>query len=481
MSITLIPVKSTEFVENIKKALHNPVDLEIEIPAGSSVIVAYLKTLVDNAAVLNNILKPLGESSFNSEKSTRWDHVLTIIREKGRLERNEIQDVLQDLVTGKTVVHLNGNKTVYTYETSEKPNLKQLKDPQIERNVKGSRMTFSENLDESIALVRWGIKDPELCIDGLEIGRKTKTKVGVLYLNAMVNPQIVSEVHRRLNSFEIDGILDSGYIGQLISDNRWSLFPLTQSTERPDKVIAGILEGRVAIIVEGSPQAILVPVTINELYQSPEDYYFGFWFGSFLRFFRIMGNNLAVALPGLYIALIGVNQALLPTKFVLTVAGSRIAVATPLIIELLIMEMIVEIFREASLRLPTTVSQTLGVTAGIVLGTAAVGAGLASNATLVVVVLTAIASYSGPNYSIGLSWRVLKYLLIFTASLLGVYGLIIAGLVILAHAAKQSSFGVPYLSPWSPLNLRGLLDTIFRRPLWIPDRLGIYREQENIR
>lgn len=479
--ITVIPAKTREFVEIIKESLHHPIDLAIETPSRSSITVLFLKTLVDNNRVINNILKPLGKELLISEKSTRWDPALSVIHEKGRLARTELTDVLQDLVSGKTILHLNGNKTVYSFETSQQPNLKQLKDPQIERTVRGGRMTFPENLGESIALIRFGIKNPELCFDGLEIGRKTKTRAVVVYLNELINPQIVSEVHRRLTAFEIDGVLDSGYLGQLISDNHWSLFPLTQSTERPDKVIAGILEGRVAILVEGSAQAILVPVTINELYQSPEDYYFGFWFGSFLRFIRIIGNNLAVALPGLYIALLGVNHAFLPTKFVLTVAGSRLAVALPLIIELLIMELIVEIFREASLRLPTTVSQTLGVTAGIVLGMAAVGAGLASNSTLVVVVITAIASYSGPNYSIGLSWRILKFLLVFAAVILGLYGLMIAGLVILAHAAKQTSFGVSYLSPWSPLNIRGLLDTVIRRPLWLPNRLGIYGTQENTR
>ena len=470
--------KSMDFIQSVKEGLHYAVDLEVETRVGTLVTVIFLKTLVDHTRVLNNILIPLEEASFNLEKKLSSDHMLASIHEKGRLERTELQDVLQDLVSGRTLVHLNGGKTVYTFESAQYPNIKQLKDPQIERTVRGSRMTFTANLDESLALIRWGIKNPDLYVDGLVMGRKTQTKVVIVYLSDLANQQVISEVHRRLKIIEIDGVLDSGYLEQMISDNRWSLFPLTQSTERPDKVIAGILEGRVAILVEGSAQAVLVPVTVNELYQSPEDYYFEFWFGSFLRFFRILGNNLAVALPGLYVALVGVNQALLPTKFILTVAGSRMAVATPLIIEVLLMEIIVEIFREASLRLPTTVSQTLGVTTGIILGTAAVGAGLVSNATLVVVVITAIASYSGPNYSIGLSWRILKYGLILAAGVLGLYGLVIAGLVVLAHAAKQVSFKVPYLSPWAPLNIRGLMDTVIRRPLWMPKRLGIYHSEE---
>jgi spore germination protein KA len=473
--------KSADFVLEIKEALHYTVDLEVETRIGTLVTIIFLKTLVDHTRVLSNILIPMEEAYTRLEERLSTDQVLASIHEKGRLERTQLPDVLQDLVSGRTLIHLHGSKTVYTFESGQYPNMKQLKDPQIERTVWGPRVTFTANLDESLALIRWGIKNPDLCLDGLVLGRKTQTKVALVYLAGLASQQVISEVHRRLTAFEIDGILDSGYIEQLISDNPWSLFPLTQSTERPDKVIAGILEGRAAILIEGGAQAILVPVTVNELYQSPEDYYFGFWFGSFLRFFRILGNNLSVTLPGLYIALVGVNQALLPTKFILTVAGSRIAVATPLIIEVLLMEIIVEIFREASLRLPTTVSQTLGVTTGIILGTAAVGAGLVSNATLVVVVITAIASYSGPNYSIGLSWRILKYVLIVAAGALGLYGLVLAGLVTLAHAAKQVSFSVPYLSPWAPLNLRGLMDTVIRRPLWAPKRLGIYHSKEENR
>lgn len=164
------------------------------------------------------------------------------------------------------------------------------------------------------------------------------------------------------------------------------------------------------------------------------------------------------------------NPDLLPVDFVLTVSGSRIGVAFPLVFELLIMEIIVEIFREASLRLPQSVSQTLGVTAGIVLGIAAVGAGLVSNATLVVVIVTAIASYSGPDYGIGLAWRILKYLLILAAALGGLIGVVFAGILILAHAAKQNSFGVSYLAPWTPIRGIELLDTVLRRPLWLPKR-----------
>ncbi|MGQ9779909.1 MAG: spore germination protein [Bacillota bacterium] len=302
--------------------------------------------------------------------------------------------------------------------------------------------------------------------------------MAVLYLADVADRGLVEEVGRRLSRIEIDGIVDSGYLEQLTTDNRRSLFPLTQSTERPDKVVAAILEGRAAILVDGSPTAILVPATVNELYQSPDDYYYGLFHGSFLRAFRLLGNLLAVALPGLYVALVGVNPELLPIKFALAVAESRAGIALPLLLEILLMEIIIEIFREGSLRLPTTIGQTIGVAAGIVLGMAGVNAGIVSNATLVVVVIAAIASYSGPSYEVGITWRILRFGMIFAAAFLGLFGLAVFGLVILAHAANQNSFGVSYLAPWAPMRPRALLDTITRRSLSQTERAGTYHPME---
>jgi hypothetical protein len=391
-----------------------------------------------------------------------------------------MNEVINDLLNGFTLVHLSGSNVVYSFDTHKEVK-RQPSEPLVERTIRGPKISLLEVIDENILMVRRSIKNDHLRVDGMNLGERTQTRVAVLYLDDVADPDIVAEVHQRLFAIKIDGIVDSGYVEQLISDNRYSVFPLTQSTERPDKVVAAVLEGRIAILVDGSSNGIIVPVTVNELYQSPEDYYFAFWFGSFLRFFRIIGNNIAVALPGLYIALVGVNPELLPIKFALTVAGSRMGVAVPILIELLAMEMIMEVFREGSLRLPTTVSQTLGVTAGIVLGTASVAAGLVSQATLVVVIITAIASYSGPSYEIGLSWRILRYVLILAAAFLGIYGLFIGGIMILTHAAIQNSFGISYLAPWAPIEIPELMDTIIRRPLWLHRRLRIFHPTDRFR
>jgi hypothetical protein len=466
---------SSQFLGAIKAGLGDPYDLQAETRLNGKVTAVYLHAAAGRQEVRDHLLAALSSPGLAANAAgISWDDLLPVIAEQGRRQRTSLAEALQDLVSGRVVLHLDGSDRIVSYDAQAAAK-RQPTDAQAERSIRAPRITFIENLDANLSIIREGIKDVKMRVDWAVVGRRTRTDIAVVYLSDVADPRIVAEVHHRLQTIDIDGIIDSGYIDQLITDNRWSLFPLIQDTERPDKVKAAILEGRVALLVNGSTQALIVPTTINELYQSPDDYLYNFWVGSFLRFFRILGNNIAVALPGLYIALIGVNNSLLPMQFTMSIAGSRMNVAAPLVIEILLMDVIVEVFREASLRLPSSVSQTLGVTTGIVLGTASVQAGIVSSATLVVVVIAAIASFSGPNFGIGFTWRILKFVLIIVATMFGLYGLTIAGLIILGHAAMQNSFGIPLLSPWSPVRFKSLIDTVLRRPLWSRTRLQIYR------
>lgn len=474
--MNLIPSSANDFIREIQTALGNPVDLRIESLSGGKLTVVYLSSIVNATHLQDNILGPVR----TLKTSNSWDLILSVIKEREPVRRDNPGDAILDLISGRVLIHRSGDTSAFSFNTLNEAK-RQPSDPRIERTARGSRISLVETYEDNISMIRSLLKDPSLRVDGFKLGTRTQTKVAVMYLAEVADRGLVEEVRRRLSRIKIDGILNAGYLEQLISDNRWSIFPLVQLTERPDKIVAGLLEGRVAVFAEGGNQCFIVPTTVNDLYQSPEDYYWGFWFGSFLRFIRILGNNIAVALPGLYIALLGVNTELLPVDFIFTVSGGRIGVAFPLVIELLLMEITVEIFREASLRLQQSVSQTLGVTAGIVLGIAAVGAGLVSNATLVVVIVTAIASYSGPDYGIGLSWRILRYIMILAATLWGLVGITIFGIIILAHAAKQNSFGVSYLAPWTPIRGIELLDTVIRRPLWMPKRPSTFHPADKVR
>ncbi|NLG84588.1 MAG: spore germination protein [Firmicutes bacterium] len=473
-----IPQETPVFITALKERLGDPPDL-VFTAAGEGITVAYLASLVEASELAGGVLDPLRRMGEGTEKFS-WRNLLQSLPAREIRGRENLAEAVEDLLSGYALVHLAGSGTVYSFVVS-RPFRWPPTQPQIERTIRGSRLSFPEALAEAVRLVRTRLRDASLRVEGFFLGRRTRTAIALFYLVDVADPGLVEEIRRRLSRIEIDGIVDSGYLEQLITDNRRSLFPLTQSTERPDKGVAAILEGRAAILVDGSPTAILVPATINELYQSSDDYYYGLFHGSFLRFFRVLGNLLAVALPGLYVALLGVNPELLPIKFALVVAQSRAGVALPLILEILLMEIIIEIFREGSLRLPTTIGQTIGVAAGVVLGIAGVEAGIVSSATLVVVVITAIASYSGPNYEVGITWRILRFGMLFAAIFLGLFGLAVFGLVILTHAANQNSFGVSYLAPWAPMRPRALFDTITRRPLAQNRRAGTYHPAEEDR
>ena len=448
-------------------------------------VVIFISGLVDETAIRTHIITPLVKSGQPYLKSKE---IIELITEGQITEYTNLEDLVSQLLTGDSVLLPVGQTSGYVIATpgwSRRP----IQEPRTQKVIRGPRESFTETLEQNIAMVRRWIRDPKLRVHKIRIGARTRTEVAILYIEDLASPALIDEVWQRLKPIDIDGILESGYIEQLIRDKRYTLFPLTQNTERSDTVVSGILEGRVAILVDKSPSGIIVPTTVNELYQSSEDYYFDFWLGSFLRLIRLLGNNLAIALPGLYIALVAVNPELLPTKLALNIAASRTGVPFPLVAEVLLIELIIEVFREASLRLPSTIAPTLGVVSGVVLGFAAVQVGMVSNATLVISIITAIASFSGPDYSVGIAWRLLKFFLIIGASFMGLFGLTIFGLYVISHMATLKSFGVSYLAPWAPLEPIALGDGPVRLPLWLrfkrpatyhpqdPDRLGGSREE----
>ena len=469
-----------ENIQYIIEALGSPADLVTEIfGADASIGLIYLSSLIDQSQ-LGAALGQLRDHHLGGQVITE-ESIMESLCGYNPIKVGDPNQIISVIFSGLAVIFVEGATSTVTFTV---PGLvkRPPKEPQNERVIRGPREGFTETIEENIGMIRRWVKDTHLRVEKSQIGRRTRSEVAIVYLSDIAKPVLVKEVHKRLSAIDIDAIIESGYIEQLIKDRKVSIFPLTQATERVDKVAAAVLEGRVAIIVDRSPSVIIVPATINELYQSPEDYYFDFWLGSFLRLLRLFSNNLAVALPGLYVALVAVNPELLPTNLALSVAASRMRIPIPLVAEVLFLELAVEVFREAGLRLPGTIGQTLGVVAGVVLGLTGVQAGITSPTTLLVISITAIASFTGPNYSVGITWRLLKYILILAAATLGLYGLVIIGMLILVHAADIKSFGVPYLAPWTPIIWRDLLDGPIRPPLWArPNRPFTWEPQDKLR
>lgn len=358
-------------------------------------------------------------------------------------------------------------------------------EPQTEPLVRGPRDGFVESLRTNATLIRRRIKTSRLKMEVIKVGYLTKTDVAIFYIDGIVNDDVVEEVRRRIERIKIDGVLASGYVEEFIEDHPFSVFPQVNTTERPDRTCACLLEGRVAIIVDNTPMCLIVPVAFPQFLQSPEDYYNRFPYATFTRLQRFITLNIALLLPSVYIAVLTFHQEMLPTPLLISIAGQREGVPFPAFFEALLMEMVFEFLREAGIRLPRPVGQTVSIVGALVIGQAAVSAGLVSSAMVMVVSLTAIAGFTIPTISGSYTIRVMRFPIMALAASFGLFGVMIGLMAILIHLCSLRSFGMPYLTPIAPLSLSDLKDSFIRAPWWAmttrPKYIGDKRPQRQAR
>ncbi|MBF8982477.1 spore germination protein [Lutibacter sp. B2] len=382
---------------------------------------------------------------------------------------SEIEDInkaIDAILSGDTVLILENHDKVLVVASKGWP-MRGVGEPSTETVVRGPRDGFTETMRVNTALVRRRIRDPKFKVKQMQVGRRSKTDIAIMFIEETVNKDVLEMVKERLDKIDIDVILESGYIEQLIEDNWKSPFPQIQHTQRPDVVAAAIYEGRVAIVVDNTPFVLLAPSTAVTFLQSPEDYNERFFIGSAIRILRVISIIMALFMPGLYIAITSYHPGMLPTDLALYIAGSRMNVPFPAFIEAFIMEAALELLREAGIRLPGAIGATIGIVGGLVLGQAAVEAGIVSPLMVIIVALTAIAGYSAPNYSFAISFRLLRFMLMALAGFLGLYGIILGSIIILTHLCTLKSFGVPYLSPIvaGEMTLKDFKDVFVRAPI----------------
>lgn len=338
--------------------------------------------------------------------------------------------------------------------------------PPTEQVIRGARDGFIEQIDTNISLLRYRLQTPDFTVQSMQIGDVTDSKVVICFLKGIANNELIQEVKNRLSKIEIDGVLDAGYLEQLIEDNRYSPFPQIQFTERPDNVVAQLLEGRVMVMVDGSPFALIMPAVFSQFYQTTEDYSERFLMGTLVRMIRFLALVFALFFPAIYVSIISFNPELIPTDFAVAVAGGRAGVPFPAVIEVLIMEVSMEVLREATIRLPQQVGGALSIVGVLVVGQAAVSAGFASPITVVVIALTTIGSFATPAYNAAIALRMLRFPLVMLAGAFGLYGVMIGLILIVNHMLSLRSFGVPYMAPVVPGDFQGMKDTLIRGPLW---------------
>lgn len=339
-----------------------------------------------------------------------------------------------------------------------------IEEPKTEAVVRGPREGFSETIAINMTMLRRKIKNPNLTFETMQIGTQTKTSVCVVYLKGIVNPKLIREIKKRLSRINTDAILESGYIEQFIEDAPYSIFPTVGNSEKPDTAAAKILEGRAAILIDGTPFVLTVPMLFIEGFQSAEDYYSRTFFSSFLRILRVLAFFISVLLPSTYVVLSTFHQELIPTTLLFTMAAGREGVPFPAILEAGLMVIIFEILREAGVRLPRPVGQAVSIVGALVIGEAAVSAGLVGGIMVIIVALTAVSSFVVPVYTDVES--ILRIFFLILGGSLGIFGIGIGALFILVHIVSLRSFGTPYLSPLAPMSKEDLKDSFIRLHLW---------------
>lgn len=393
-------------------------------------------------------------------------------------EEADVGNIIEELINGNTIFFLDGIDSALIIG-SQYWRDRSVSEPETETVVRGPRDGFTETLDTNTALIRRRIKSPDLRIDACKLGTQTRTAVLLVYINGVARESIVTEVKERLQRIHIDGVLESGYIEELIEDHPLSPFPQIDHSERPDKVSAALLEGRIAILVDNTPFVLIVPVVFLQFIQSAEDYYQRFPVASLTRLIRLIAYFTSVILPALYIALTSFHQEMIPTPLALSIAASREGVPFPSIGEAFIMEATFEILREAGLRLPKPAGQAVSIVGGLVIGQAAVQAGIVSQAMVIVVAFTGISSFAIPAYNAAAAGRLIRFPLMIMAAIIGLPGILAGLTIILIHLSGLRSFGVNYLDPFTSPDTDQFKDTIIRAPWWFMFRLPGTIAQKN--
>lgn len=396
---------------------------------------------------------------------------------------DNLLDAAQGLLTGDMILFVDGLAKALKIPDEGYPGMG-VQPAESEKVTRGSNEGFSDSVKTNTALIRKRLRSLNLKNVEQKLGERTNTLVNIMYMDGIIQKEVLDEILDRLKQFSIDGVLDTGMIEQLTEKQWYSPFPQFQTTERPDKAVQSLLNGRVVLLSDNSPLALILPTDCNSFMQASDDYYNRFAIVSLERIIRYLAAFFALSLPGLYMAVINYHTSLLPMRLLLAFAEARVGVPFSSLGELLLMELSFELLREAGVRLPGTMGNTIGIVGGLIIGTAAVDAGLASPVVVIVVAFTALCSFAIPSEEFATAFRLLKYALILLGAWLGILGYLIGLLAILIHLSHLRSFGVPYLMPFVASDANqgvSRKDSILRLPLFMLKHRPVYAKESEKR
>ena len=391
-----------------------------------------------------------------------------------------VQEAVDGLLTGEAILFVDGFGKAIKIPDKGYPS-KGISDSESEKVVRGSNEALCESVKLNAALIRKRIRSSKVKARQVKAGVRSNTSIYLMYIEDVVKPELLREIEGRLESFEIDGVLDSGVLEQLSEEKWYSPFPQFQTTERPDRAAMALLEGRVVVLSDNSPVGLILPTDYNSFIKTADDYYNRWEIASFERMIRYVSSFFALTLPGFYLAFTNFHTQILPTSLLLKFAEARAGVPFPAVVEILLMELSFELLREAGVRLPGVMGNTIGIVGGLIIGQSAVEAGLVSPIVVIVIAFTALCSFAIPNEEFATAFRLLKFLLIGLSAWLGYFGMLTGLLFILIHLSHLNSFGNPYLSPFVGADLNDYQDerdVMWRLPLRFLWRRPVYANEK---
>ena len=408
----------------------------------------YVEVAINNMTIEESVIGKLISKLMGMDSNEIYqflsDNALGITDVK---ELDSVEDAVMGVMIGDGVFFIDGYDKAIKIKSKGYPMIG-VGQSNTEKVIRGSREGFTDALKANTALVRKRVRNNSFKVKEKIMGSKSNTTVAIVYVEGLARKSVIDEITRRLDNLDIDGLTDTGIIEQLTEEDERSPFPQFQTTERPDKAAMAVLDGRVVLFVDNTPVGLVLPTTYNSFFQTVDDYYNRYTIVTMARLVRYAAAFLAMSLPALYLAVVNYHPEILPTPLAITFASARNLVPFPAVVEVLLMELSFELLREAGVRIPGPMGSTIGTVGGIIIGQAAVTAGIVSPIIVIVVALTALASFAVPNEELSSAYRILKYFLIAIAYFLGFFGVIMGWLVILRHLSSLKSFGFPYLMPY---------------------------------
>ncbi|MDQ0255732.1 hypothetical protein J2S74_003114 [Evansella vedderi] len=421
---------------------------KFHLKSGRSVYICYFSALISQPQLEASVIKPLIQNDVNFRDADDLGNILSVTKYEQTVNW---KGTVENILDGNIVLHIDQLNPIILFlaeKTGRNPT-----DPTTEYQVYGAKFGFIEDSRKNIGIMRQFIKDPRLKSRAYDIGVVSKKQAAILYLEQYCQPEVVEHLDSLLNSYNKEHLQSIGQLSKYISKHPNSLFPQATMSERPDLVSFALVQGKVVIFIDGSAFCAITPITFMDLLETSEDHFFlSRWNLLFIRFLRIVSMFIGTILPALYVSLVAFQPELIPTTLTISVAQARVQIPLPATAEAFLMMFALDVLIEASLRLPSFVGQTIGIVGGLVIGTAAVEAGLVSHTMVIVIAFTAVATFTSPSWEFVSTWRIIRYLLVAIAAMLGLYGLVLAVGFLLVHLCKLDSMNKPYMYPLAPFD-----------------------------